>query len=640
MDIEVETQPVLKRKKDTKPRAKKPKVENPTPVETTTESSDEESENCNICCSPCKSRNPKVKCPMCNFESCRYCCQTNIKTKMQEPACMGCKHVFGDMWIRANLTKSFFDTEVKQIRKNYVWQREQALLPSTVDEAQRTIELRKTEKQNQIDAAKSTFYDQQNKRLGLYLTQLRSLKAHVIEYWKLVKTENKHALEICKTHIYCLLGAINLPIDQISTDLQPVSEIPTKEYCEQKIKEIDAKLITLYNLRNQGHRNNTNRRYPGVNNNNNTEVVEKRTFTRGCPQNDCRGYIQPLPGNHRLGCSLCQTECCIKCHIIVKNKEDDKNAAVIDGEDEEKSKDKPKHVCKQEDIDTVKQLKKDTKDCPRCHALIFKISGCDVMFCTSCNTAFSWNSGTILDANRVHNPHLAQFLARGGNVNREQLNNHEQCPMDRERIRDINRLCTFFINNTKSNKQLTENLNWLIRVANICLIIYNDSENQLRGWSDNVITSNCTRLRVCYLLKEIDVKKLQTEILKQDKEYKLRKELHDIYEAFSRTFVQLIQPMIHQPVLDLINNSTRRNRYGGPVTDADTLSQTLRNIEISPGQKYMYYLCDPKTFQELKQQVQDLKDFFNESLDLIRQRFETSRLLLNIQDDWSIKNHH
>jgi hypothetical protein len=42
------------------------------------------------------------------------------------------------------------------------------------------------------------------------------------------------------------------------------------------------------------------------------------------------------------------------------------------------------------------------------------------MWCTSCQTTFSWNTGQILHNVRVHNPHYYEYLRRtGGNVPRE-----------------------------------------------------------------------------------------------------------------------------------------------------------------------------------------------------------------------------
>ena len=58
-------------------------------------------------------------------------------------------------------------------------------------------------------------------------------------------------------------------------------------------------------------------------------------------------------------------------------------------------KDIKEHKCNEDDINTAKLLKKDTKYCPKCNFGITKISGCDVMFCTQCNTSFNWKTMEI-----------------------------------------------------------------------------------------------------------------------------------------------------------------------------------------------------------------------------------------------------
>ena len=65
------------------------------------------------------------------------------------------------------------------------------------------------------------------------------------------------------------------------------------------------------------------------------------------------------------------------------------------------------HVCKEENIKSAEMIKKSTKNCPKCAVPIFKISGCDQMFCTECKIAFSWKTGEI-DNGVIHNPHYFQ----------------------------------------------------------------------------------------------------------------------------------------------------------------------------------------------------------------------------------------
>jgi hypothetical protein len=63
-------------------------------------------------------------------------------------------------------------------------------------------------------------------------------------------------------------------------------------------------------------------------------------------------------------------------------------------------------------------LEKDSRPCPKCAALIFKIDGCDLMWCTQCHTAFSWRRGTI-ETRHIHNPHYYDYMRARGTLARE-----------------------------------------------------------------------------------------------------------------------------------------------------------------------------------------------------------------------------
>ena len=66
----------------------------------------------------------------------------------------------------------------------------------------------------------------------------------------------------------------------------------------------------------------------------------------------------------------------------------------------------PGHICNQEDVDTVKELRTNARNCPSCGVWIHKSNGCDVMFCTNphCNITFNYVTGERLYGN-LHNPH-------------------------------------------------------------------------------------------------------------------------------------------------------------------------------------------------------------------------------------------
>jgi hypothetical protein len=69
------------------------------------------------------------------------------------------------------------------------------------------------------------------------------------------------------------------------------------------------------------------------------------------------------------------------------------------------------HECKEDDLSTVRLIRKETKPCPKCSARISKIDGCDQMWCVECKTAFSWKSGNVVNG-AIHNPHYYEYLRK------------------------------------------------------------------------------------------------------------------------------------------------------------------------------------------------------------------------------------
>ena len=162
----------------------------------------------------------------------------------------------------------------------------------------------------------------------------------------------------------------------------------TDENCEiqKEINELKSRLHILEHKKVQ----NTNRIYliqSGQGNKNS----EKRKFNHKCPVEDCKGFLSTA-----WKCGVCNTWTCPKCFEIIGLNKD------------------VEHTCKKENIESAELIKKETKPCPQCAIPIFKISGCDQMWCTQCNIAFSWNTGKVVVGGTIHNPHYFQFLRNGG----------------------------------------------------------------------------------------------------------------------------------------------------------------------------------------------------------------------------------
>ena len=155
----------------------------------------------------------------------------------------------------------------------------------------------------------------------------------------------------------------------------------------------------------------------------NGHVTERNRaqFIRKCPVEDCKGFLST-----GWKCGICKTKVCAKCHEVKKRGEVLHNSNDTEEEEtKEEVEEEGGHVCDPNNVETAKLLKQDTKACPKCAAMIFKIDGCDQMFCTQCHTAFSWNTMQI-ETRVIHNPHYFQYLreqANGREIPRNPLDN-------------------------------------------------------------------------------------------------------------------------------------------------------------------------------------------------------------------------
>ena len=125
---------------------------------------------------------------------------------------------------------------------------------------------------------------------------------------------------------------------------------------------------------------------------------ERREFIMKCSDETCRGFLSSA-----YKCGTCEKWTCSQCLVVVGVE-----------------KDAP-HTCNPDTVETAKTIKADTRPCPKCGTRIFKIDGCDQMWCVmdGCQTAFSWNTGHIVSG-KVHNPHYYEWQRRnGGQAERE-----------------------------------------------------------------------------------------------------------------------------------------------------------------------------------------------------------------------------
>lgn len=114
---------------------------------------------------------------------------------------------------------------------------------------------------------------------------------------------------------------------------------------------------------------------------------ERKQFVMPCSYKDCNGMLST-----QYKCGLCEKYTCKDCQ-------------------EPKAEE---HKCNPDSVATAAAIKKETRPCPSCRSRIYKIEGCDQMWCTNCKTPFSWDTGKIVPAGqRLHNPHAIDYLRNG-----------------------------------------------------------------------------------------------------------------------------------------------------------------------------------------------------------------------------------
>lgn len=111
-----------------------------------------------------------------------------------------------------------------------------------------------------------------------------------------------------------------------------------------------------------------------------------KIYLQGCPVGECRGFIEKDGG-----CVVCGGKLCVECRREMKEG----------------------HVCNEDDVSTIKAMQGNTKPCPKCAAPVYKVSGCDQMWCVVCHTAFGWNTQRI-EEGTIHNPHYYEWAVEQG----------------------------------------------------------------------------------------------------------------------------------------------------------------------------------------------------------------------------------
>jgi hypothetical protein len=213
-------------------------------------------------------------------------------------------------------------------------------------------------------------------------------------------------------------------------------------------------------------------------------------LVRKCPLEDCKGFL-----NEDWFCGLCKNNFCEHC-----------NENIEEG-----------HVCDPDAVKTMKLLKKDTKSCPKCGTMIYKIDGCSQMWCPDCHTAFDWRSGKI-EVGRIHNPHYIEFKNKFS-LSRE----HGDIPCGG--VPDFGEL----------------HLNKFMTSVRRVISQYN---RDIHFRYDEIHDTDNRWLRIVYMLNDMTEDIFKRELQRRDKQREKHRDIRNLFQMFVDTAGDLLRQFV------------------------------------------------------------------------------------------------
>jgi hypothetical protein len=263
--------------------------------------------------------------------------------------------------------------------------------------------------------------------------------------------------------------------------------------------------------------------------NNQTDKDEKSVkvdLLMPCPKDQCNGLIEKTTQE----CVVCQTKLCSSCLDVIDFKSIEQ------------------HQCDPTKVLTAVDINKNTKPCPKCATRIYKIEGCDMMFCTNCKVSFSWQRGNFLTG-PIHNPHYFEWQQKLAESNR-QLNTTNNLPNCGEIpdyiqhffspfssiVTDYGKYCETYTYVRELLRSVTHYRNveipWYIRETT--------TNNQLQ----------MRHLRILYILGKINKDAFNKSILLYERKRQKAVIIRDIMESFTNILVDYLHLISHYLVAE------------------------------------------------------------------------------------------
>lgn len=286
------------------------------------------------------------------------------------------------------------------------------------------------------------------------------------------------------------------------------------------------------------------------------DLKERKEFIRHCPKNNCKGFL-----SSSLKCSICLNWACSKCREVIGSKKDSE------------------HTCNPEILENIDCLKKDTKPCPKCSSPIFKVNGCNQIYCIECNTAFDWISLKI-ETGIIHNPEYFEQMAR---------NKKGIIPRNPNDILCGREIDYFFLCEIK-NKMIKNNLKIIHKknMIKICEFIIHVRFYEINRFDTNINLN--LDLRIKYMTNDIDEIKFKKELQKKDKKNLKNNEIKNVLYLYVSCMTDILYKF---------DNNVIEENYEETILEIKELERITNNIFSKIGNDFsskIYFIKDNKLF--------------------------------------------
>lgn len=418
--------------------------------------------------------NKAIKCERCPFVACKNCVQYHLLSIETLPSCMDCKVPWTRPFLVNNLPRTWVNGPLKTHIEVVLLSQEKSLIPATM-QAVEEHKAKMVAKEACAEAKR-----EQDKVTTVLREKYEELSAKRDEMLRVPFEERDQSI-----------------VDSYNTMKKEVERL-SSEWDLARFKKSRA-WSDRYDLKYKFEN--------GASSSSSTAVEERRQFTYPCPGEGCRGFLST-----RWKCMVCSVNVCSDCHEIKKDDEEE-------------------HTCTEENLQTAKMIKSETKPCPKCGVRIFKTEGCDQMFCTSCHSPFSWTTGKIING-AIHNPHYFEWLQKQnpqGVVGIDQVDrlcgNNAQLRIPRVTQKYFGEVYTeFFETFTRL----------IVHVREVTMPAFNIGRDALEYQKD---------LRIKYILNEIDEETWKTLVQRREKKAQKNKDYHNVYDLLVQAGRDMLQSM-------------------------------------------------------------------------------------------------